>query len=419
MATESLDFITYDSYPAFAYGLNTDPIHSNDLNDRKWSRNLSEVRSISKIFGIMEQQPGSPGWNTRMEAPQPKPGQMTLWTIQSIAHGADYVSYFRWRTCTMGTEIYWHGILDYSNRDNRRLAELASIHQKTQSLSEIAGSVYEAAFGVLKDYDNIWDAKLDVWHRRLDIASEAGIFQAAQLTHTPFDYVYLDDFTEPEVLSKYPVLFYPHAVIMTEKRARLLEEYGQAGGTLVLGCRTAYKDSTGKCPMVKLPGFLRRLSGADVVDYTFVSPCDDPMTVVWGGTIIDAAVFNDILEPLEKAKTVGSYTSNYYAEKGALIYNEYEKGKVYYFGSVFTRKNAKVFLEKLKVAEPYRGIIEAPESCELAIRQKGQSRFLFLLNYTEKLAAITFKREVQELYTGKYITGVVEMPAYGTGVYRL
>ena len=89
-----------------------------------WSRNLSEVRAVSKNFGIMEQQSGANGWNTGMAAPPPKPGQMTLWTLQSVAHGADYVSYFRWRTCTYGTEIYWHGILDYSGRDNRRLAEV-------------------------------------------------------------------------------------------------------------------------------------------------------------------------------------------------------------------------------------------------------------------------------------------------------
>ncbi|MDR2630763.1 MAG: beta-galactosidase [Spirochaetaceae bacterium] len=419
MTAESLDFITYDSYPDFAYLLNADPVNSGDLNDRKWSRNLSEVRSISKIFGIMEQQSGSPGWNTRMEAPQPKPGQMTLWTMQSIAHGADYVSYFRWRTCTMGTEIYWHGILDYSNRDNRRLAELASIHQKSQSLSGIAGSVYEAAFGVLKDYDNVWDSRLDGWHRRLDEVSEAGIFQAAQLTHTPMDYVYLDDTARPEVLSKYPVLFYPHAVIMTEKRALLLEEYVRAGGTLVLGCRTAYKDITGKCPMVKLPGLLQRLSGADVVDYTLVSPDDGVITVEWEGTVIDTAVFNDVLEPLGNAQVAGTYTNNYYAGKGALIGNEYGKGRVYYFGSVFTRKTAEIFLKKLGIAEPYYPLIEAPESCEIAIRRKGERRFLFLLNYGKKPAAITFKQEVQDLYTGQSITGSLVLPAYGTGVYRL
>jgi beta-galactosidase len=419
MTAESLDFISYDSYPAFAYCLNADPVHSDDLNDRKWSRNLSEVRSISKVFGIMEQQSGSPGWNTRMEAPQPRPGQMTLWTMQSIAHGADYVSYFRWRTCVMGTEIYWHGILDYSNRDNRRLAELSSINQKTQSLSDVAGSVYEAAFGVLKDYDNVWDSRLDAWHRRLDEVSEAGIFQAAQLTHTPFDYVYIDDFTDPKILSKYPVLFYPHAVIMTEKRAKVLEEYVQAGGILVLGCRTAYKDITGKCPMVKLPGLLQNLSGVDVTEYTFIAADEGMITVDWDGTELETPVFNDILEPLDNARILGRYTKSYYASSPAIIVNEYGKGRVYYFGSVFSRQGAKAFLEKLGVAYPYHDFFELPECCELAVRKKEEEHFFFILNYTKEAVRITLKKEMTDLYSKKNLSGRIELPAYGTGVYRI
>ena len=112
MAEESLDFMTYDSYPDFGYCLDMYDGSPAALRDRKWGKNLSEVRAVSPVFGIMEQQSGACGWNTRMEAPNPRPGQITLWTMQSVAHGADYVSYFRWRTCTMGTEIYWHGILD-------------------------------------------------------------------------------------------------------------------------------------------------------------------------------------------------------------------------------------------------------------------------------------------------------------------
>jgi beta-galactosidase len=419
MTAESLDFITYDSYPDFAYCLNVDPVHSNDLNDRKWSHHLSEVRSISNIFGIMEQQSGSPGWNTRMEAPQPRPGQITLWTMQSIAHGADYVSYFRWRTCVMGTEIYWHGILDYSNRDNRRLAELATIHQKTQTLSALAGSVYEAAFGVLKDYDNVWDSRLDAWHRRLDETSEAGIFQAAQLTHAPFDYVYIDDDTTLEVLSKYPVLFYPHAVIMTEKRAILLEKYVEAGGILVLGCRAAYKDSTGKCPMVKLPGLLQNLSCVDVMEYTFTTADEGVITVDWDGVELEAPVFNDILEPLGDARVLGRYTKSYYASSPALIMNEYGMGKVYYFGATFSRQTAAVFLEKLGVADPYRDFLEVPECCEIAVRRKEEERFFFILNYTKAAVRVILKREMTDQYSRKNISGKIELPAYGTGVYRI
>lgn len=78
MMDTCLDVCTYDSYPNFAYCLNENPKENQTLNDRKWSRNLAEVRSICPHFGIMEQQSGANGWNTRKGAPAPKPGQMTL-----------------------------------------------------------------------------------------------------------------------------------------------------------------------------------------------------------------------------------------------------------------------------------------------------------------------------------------------------
>lgn len=142
MTDESLDFYTFDSYPNFAYCLGEDPKNSNDLNDRRWSRRLSEVRSVSNNFGVMEQQSGPNGWTTRTGAPSPKPGQMALWTMQSVAHGADFISYFRWRTCIMGTEIYWHGILDYSNRENRRIKEVNKINQLFSKIGNVAGSTF-------------------------------------------------------------------------------------------------------------------------------------------------------------------------------------------------------------------------------------------------------------------------------------
>jgi beta-galactosidase len=316
----------------------------------------------------------------------------------------------------MGTEIYWHGILDYSNRDNRRLAELADIYRKTLALSGVAGSVYQAAFGVLKDYDNIWDSRLDAWHRRIDRESEAGLFQAAQLSHTPMDYVYIHDDTDRAVLSKYPVLFYPHAVIMTEKRARLLEDYARSGGTLVLGCRAGYKDASGKCPMIKLPGLLQDLSGADVLEYTFTLP-DETVTVDWEGTELEAPVFNDILAPLGKARIAGRYTGAYYASAPALVVNEYGKGRVYYFGGAFSRQGAGVFLEKLGLAGPYRDLFELPECCELSLRAKGGRRFFFVLNYAGEPATINLKQPMTSLYTGEEALGAISLPAYGTGVY--
>ncbi len=417
MTEESLDFITYDSYPNFAYSIDGSGLDG--LRDRKWSRNLSEVRSISPVFGIMEQQSGANGWNTKMEACTPRPGQMSLWSMQSIAHGADYVGYFRWRTCTVGTEIYWHGILDYSGRENRRLRELKEFSEKTGKLSEIAGSIYTAKVGVLQDYDNIWDAKLDVWHQRVEQASKDGIFAAAQLSHTPLDYIYLRESTTLEDLADYQVLFYPHAVILTEERMALLEAYVEQGGILVMGCRTGYKDLTGRCTRANLPGLAAKLTGTDVVEYSFVAPEEDKIWVDWDGSRIEAAIFNDLLAPLTKnARVSGVYLSSYYAGTPALIENSFGKGRAYYFGGTFTQETAGVFLKKLGVKAPYGELFQLPDCCELAVREKEGQSYYFLLNYSKETVIIQVKEKLTNLFTGEKWLGPYPLEGYGTAVLK-
>ena len=419
MAGESLDFIMYDSYPNFAFTKENYEKFSATLQDRMWSRNLTEVRAVSPNFGIMEQQSGANGWNNRMAAPTPKPGQMTLWTMQSAAHGADYVSYFRWRTCTMGTEIYWHGILDYSGRENRRLREVLEIHRKFQAISEAAGSRYEARTAVLKDYDNIWDAQLDIWHGDVDRLSQQSLFLAAQKSHTPMDYVYLREDTTAEDLKKYQVIFYPHPVIVNQRRAAILEEYVKDGGCLVLGCRSGYKDMTGKCVMDRLPGLFAKMSGTDIPEYTRVNPDDEPVYIDWDGIRLEAAVFNDQLEPLTAdAQVLGRYENCYYAGAPGLICNALGAGKVYYFGAAFTEETARVFLEKLGAASPYADVLELPRECELAVREKDGRKYYFVLNYKKTPVKIQVKEALVDLYTGETVSGQVELEAFGTKVYR-
>ena len=417
MTKESLDFYTYDSYPNFAYCLDAYREGDSDLRDRRWSRNLTEVRSISKRFGIMEQQSGANGWNTRMEAPTPRPGQMTLWTMQSIAHGADYVSYFRWRTSTIGTEIYWHGILDYSGRENRRIAELRQIHATLGRMQELAGTRYEAKVALVRDYDNNFDARLDKWHGRVDWASESALFNAAQKSHTPLDYVYLDH-TTAEELAAYSLLFYPHPALMNAERAELLRRYVEQGGTLVFGCRSAYKDMNGRCVMDKLPGLLAEMTQADVLEYSFIAPDAGKVTVDWEGTCLEASIFTDLVTEVGTGHLEGTYTSDYYAGSGALVSNQVGKGKVYYYGSAFSEQAVQVFLEKLGVASPYRDMIEVPESCELAVRRNDRDRYLFVLNYLNAPATIQIRQPMVDLRSGETVCGSFEVPGYDALVLR-
>lgn len=411
LTNESLDVFMYDSYPNFAYCLHDYERGEKGLRDRESSRSLSEIRAISSNFGIMEQQSGANGWCDRMEAPTPRPGQMTLWTMQSIAHGADFISYFRWRTCVMGTEIYWHGILDYSGRDNRRLKEVNEIWQKVTKMKEIAGSKYQAQVGIIKDYDNIWDSEIDVWHRRVEQESQRGLFYALQKTHTPFDYCYIDYMTAEE-LQNYKVLFYPHAVILSKEMAEKLEQYVEAGGILVTGCRTGYKDKTGRCVMEKLPALLQKLCGTDIPEYSLTPPDDGMITADWGGTVIEAPVFNDLLLPLGDAVIEAVYQNSYYAGTPAMISNPYGRGRAYYYGGTFTELTSRVFLDKLNAASPYKDKLELPEGCELAVREKDGRGYYFILNYLKTEAVVKLKVPFVNLFNNQEECGEIILKPY-------
>ncbi len=418
LTEESLDFLCYDSYPDFAYTMDSDQSDPDSLLDRQWSRNLTEVRASSPAFGIMEQQSGGNGWTTRMEAPTPRPGQLRLWTMQSVAHGADFVSYFRWRTATMGTEIYWHGILDYSGRENRRIREVRGVAQDFAKLSPVAGALYKADAAVLKDYDNVFDASMDVFHKRVETQSAQALFCAAQKTHTPLDYLYLDHARLSDLL-RYKVLFYPHAVILTPSRTELLKAYVQAGGILVFACRTGYKDLTGKCVTEKLPGLAAALSGTDVTEYSFIGPDADPVFVNWDGTRFPAAVFADLLSPLPNGRMEGTYEGEYFSGEGALVSSETGSGKVYYYGSAFSEQAARVFLEKLGAADPLRDTLTLPQEVELAVREKDGKRYAFLLNYAKHEAELVFRRPCRDLLSGELLSGKTVLPAFGVFVAEL
>lgn len=418
MMDTCLDVYTYDSYPNFAYCLNENPKENQTLNDRKWSRNLAEVRSICPHFGIMEQQSGANGWNTRKGAPAPKPGQMMLWAMQSIMHGADYVSFFRWRTATIGTEMYWHGILDYDNCDNRKLAEVKQIHKRIQAIEDIAGAEYEAGFALVRDYDNRFDSEVDMWHGRISDSSETEIFVGSQLSHTPMDVVYLGDNSDVEELKKYRLLIYPHGEILKENTCRILEEYVRQGGCLVIGARTGQKDEDGHCVMQRMPGLLTSIAQSAVEEFTFIGPDDDGTRMKWDTEYVETGIFNDILMPTgPDAKVLAVYCSSYYEGKPALIETNAGAGKILHFGGTFTRENVKAFFRYAGILETFSHVIELPEECEIGVRKKNGEEYVFVLNYSKKKQRITLKDELTDVDLRETAKGAITLEPYETKVY--
>ncbi|CAM3190664.1 beta-galactosidase [Paenibacillus lupini] len=422
LTDELLDFFSYDSYPQFSTIFPGND--ENSLKDRGWSMSLSKVRSISPNFCVMEQQSGPGGWVDRIEMGSPRPGQIRLWSYQSVLHGTDLLVYFRWRTATMGTEIYWHGINDYHNRPNRRVREVAQVGGEFAKIGAlIAGTKYQAEVAIMQDYDNLWDGEMDKWHGPLQWQSKGSWYKQLQYRHIPADLLTLRSNTTLEDLSKYKVIVYPHAAIMTDETAELLTRYVEQGGKLFFGARTGYKNPTGQCYMRPFPGPVAELCGITVEDFTLIKGTIQPAELNWEGRVpsgTKAVAFNEVLNVQNsEAEVVAHYASEYYKGEPALTRRTVGKGEVWYYGAAYSEPVVDAILDELSIATPIADWLEVPAAVELGIRSSEDASYAFLLNYSDQPAALQVKRATKELLTGATIENEVEMPAYGVIILEL
>ncbi len=387
---------------------------------------LAKARSISPIFGIMEQQVGGGGWNTRLMQPAPKPGQMRLWAMQSVAHGADYISFFRFRTSDVGTEIYWTGLFDPDDRENRRVRELKRIREDFQKIEITAGSFHSCKVGILLDYDNEWDSESDVFLKPLRNISTDAWFRALQKRHIPFDFIDLRDQMNQDVLKTYEVLIYPHASILTENRISGLTDYVKEGGKLVLGARTGIKNLNGHMLRQTAPGPARGLVGGYVEDVTLLGPADLKETILWkpqnnGMNLHDrqrkqtgALHLNEVLHA-ETAEVLATYVENYYQDAPALLHNTIDAGEVYYFGAAFEEDTVQALLDQMELKGEL-DFLELPAEVEVTVREKNEARYYFILNYKQEEKILVIKKKARDLLTKQEHIGEVVLEGYGVMV---
>ena len=71
---------------------------------------------------VMEQQPGPVNWADHN--PAPLPGMVRLWSLEALAHGAETVSYFRWRQVPFAQEQNHAGLLRPDGEDAAAMTEV-------------------------------------------------------------------------------------------------------------------------------------------------------------------------------------------------------------------------------------------------------------------------------------------------------
>lgn len=422
LTEQSVDFISYDSYPAFQLNRKDLPVH---FRDRMHGRNLSRVRGLSSKFMILEQQagPGGQSGNALNQygfgdylQPTPKPGQMRLWAWQSIAHGADGVLFFRWRTCTVGAESLWHGLNHYGNQPHRRLEEAKRFADEVAAAGKLMlDSSCAPLAAILYDYDNDSNSKIEGYIGSEEWKSEESIYQSLTERHLLTDMLSMQRTRKLEDLQKYKVLFYANAQLLEREDIHYLSEYVEQGGILVLGPRSGYKDRSNRCYMMPFPGVVRDLCGLEVIDFTMVKRQEDSyMAFQSAGEIVKAPVFNEILQVTSpNAKVIARYTTDYYKDSPAAVRNKVGKGEVIYFGTFFTKENTDQLLNLLQLMDPTEAWVHAPAEVEIVTRSHSEGEMGVFLNYTSLSQGIIFKEPVRDCMNTGTLAGETLLEPYG------
>ncbi|WP_296679932.1 beta-galactosidase [Novosphingobium sp.] len=101
---------------------------------------------------VIEQQPGPVNWSAHN--PAPLPGMVRLWTLEAMAHGAELVSYFRWRQFPMAQEQNHAGLLRPDSSAAPGLAEARAAADDIAALGPAGAATRQAA--LVFSYDADW-----------------------------------------------------------------------------------------------------------------------------------------------------------------------------------------------------------------------------------------------------------------------
>ncbi len=374
----TLDVASYDNYPT---------LYGNRKNEnRKQAFVLDLIRGYkNKNFWVMEQMSGSFGcWGP--VSPAPRPGAIEGYSLQAIAHGADLVMHFRWRTSVKGAEMFCHGILDHSDTDNRRFLEFSRLCARVNDLNIPANCILQSDIALLYSYEQEYAFKVQQMSEGFTYRRQSEALHAA---YSSFG-VNIDVVDEQADISKYKIVLVPTHFVTNEDLIARLEKFASDGGIVVVTNRSGVKDVHNACLMSELPGLLKNLCGVRVSEYDAIGSGTVEL-ISENGEKYTATCWCDILE-LCGAEVWASYNSEFYSGKAAASVHRFGKGFAYYLGAIADERFYRTLAEETlhKSGIPFDRL---PENVEKTVRENSEIRFVFLFNNGEEVRSFLFRGE--------------------------
>jgi len=170
--SEDLEFASWDSYPlGFVRQIHERAPHIVSAEDlalyghtghpdivsfhHDLYRSMGKARGGPDQLWIMEQQPGPVNWASYNVAPSDQ--MIKTWTLEGMAHGAQAVSYFRWRQAPWAQELMHTGLNTPWFEWDRAALEVMELNPHLPKVSTVRPSLDPTTtIGLYFDYETIW-----------------------------------------------------------------------------------------------------------------------------------------------------------------------------------------------------------------------------------------------------------------------
>ena len=363
----------------------------------------------------METQPGSVNWAPLNNALNKGEARVMAW--HAVAHGADAVLYWQWRSALGGQEQYHGSLVDQSHQPRPFYAEAQQVGRDFAAAGALlAGSSPVAEVALLNCYDSRWSIQAQRHHKDFEyVAHFLNYYRPLAARNINTDVISAD-----AEVGSYKLVIAPALLKLNETRAARLADYVRQGGHLVLTIRSGMKDDFNALLPMRQPGALAEAAGVEVEEFYAL-----PETILirgdGEGVMGLARLWAERLKVRDEANT--QVIARYGASNGwldgqpAITVHAYGQGLVYFVGAYLDEAVQQLLLDRVTQAAGVKSVLITPAGVEAHTRVNSAGREIFILiNHERTEQTVSLPWPAQEHLRGQRVTEQLELAPYEIAV---
>ena len=279
---ETLDIASWDSYPLGHLATSNEPdevkrlyLRQGDPDNAGFHHDLYRTVGHGRWW-IMEQQPGPVNWGNFN--PDPLPGMARLWAWEAFAHGAEVVSYFRWRQAPFAQEQMHAGLLRPDSEPAPAFHEAMQVAEELRATG-IGGVAAKGRVGIVFDYQSEWAWEIQPQAKGFTHGAHVRAIYAAFRKHG-VDIDILSPHTKS--FAGYDIVAIPALFAWNETLRTAIAEFE---GHLLIGPRSGSKTQNFSIPAALGPDLPQNLLAAKVIRVDSVDPTLEVEVKGGGGSV--------------------------------------------------------------------------------------------------------------------------------------